>query len=52
MEIYGSKTVPWFQRTLSFITRSWTRLTAHGILSSGNQQNASGFEEEFFGGQE
>jgi hypothetical protein len=32
IESYGSRTVSWFRRTLSFITRSWMRPTAHGIL--------------------
>jgi hypothetical protein len=32
MEFYGSRTVSWFQRTLSFIARSWTRPTANSIL--------------------
>jgi hypothetical protein len=32
MEFYGSRTDLWFQRTLSFIARSWMRLIAHGIL--------------------
>jgi hypothetical protein len=33
MEFYGSRIVSWFWRTLSFTTRSWMRLIAHGILS-------------------
>jgi hypothetical protein len=33
MEFYGSRTALWFQRTLSFVTRSWRRLIALGILS-------------------
>jgi hypothetical protein len=32
IEFYGSRIISWFQRTLSFIARSWTRPTAHGIL--------------------
>jgi hypothetical protein len=31
MEFCCSKTVSWFQRISSFIIRSWTRPTAHGI---------------------
>jgi hypothetical protein len=34
MEFYGSRTTLWFQRTLSFTTRSWMRLIALGILSN------------------
>jgi hypothetical protein len=33
MEFYDSRTVSWFQRTLSFAARSWMRLTTRGILS-------------------
>jgi hypothetical protein len=32
MEFYGSRTISWFRRTLSFVIRSWTRPTAHGTL--------------------
>jgi hypothetical protein len=33
MEFYDSRTISWFRRTLSFVARSWTRPTAHSILS-------------------
>jgi hypothetical protein len=32
MEFYDSRTVSWFQRTLSFTETSWMKPTAHGIL--------------------
>jgi hypothetical protein len=32
MEFYGSRTASWFQKTLSFVARSWMRPTAYGIL--------------------
>jgi hypothetical protein len=47
IEFYGSNTISWSRRTLSFIARSWMCPLLMIFYPSGNQQDVSGFEEEF-----